>query len=89
MTKTWELKLPNTRKHFMFANERKIYVIYGGGTKKMTFIKSDKFHRTIPKSKILKISGYHTVHVRIGNYVWFIGGNENSRFETAYCPACM
>ena len=86
MTKTWQLKLPKTKKHFMFSNDRKIYVAYGDGNKKMTYIKSNKFHREIPKSKILKISGYHTVHVRIGDIVWFLGGNDIAKSvgETIY-----
>ena len=77
LSKTWDMKLPSSTKHFLFTNERKIYVIYGDGKKNMTYIKSNEFHRTIPRSKVPYKCGDHTIHTRIGDFVWLLGGNPN------------
>ena len=69
------MKLPSSTKHFLFTNERKIHVIYGDGKKNMTYIKSNEFHRTIPKSKVPYKCGDYTIHTRIGDFVWLVGGN--------------
>ena len=75
LSKTWDMKLPSSTKHFLFTNERKIYAIYGDGKKNMTYIKSNEFHRTIPKSKVPYKCGDYTIHTRIGDFVWLVGGS--------------
>ena len=75
LSKTWDMKLPSSTKHFLFTNERKIHVIYGDGKKNMTYIKSNKFHRTIPKSNVLYKCGDYTIHTRIVDFVWLVGGH--------------
>ena len=75
LSKTWDMKLPSSTKHFLFTNERKIYAIYGDGKKNMTYIKSKKFHRTIPKSNVPYKCGDYTIHTRIGDFIWLVGGN--------------
>ena len=75
LSKTWDMKLPSSTKHFLFTNERKIYAIYGDGKKNMTYIKSNEFHRKIPKSKVPYKCGDYTIHTRIGDFVWLVGGN--------------
>ena len=46
----WTLKVPDSNSYFGFTAKRKIYLIYGDD-KKITLLKSNKFHRTIPNSK--------------------------------------
>ena len=75
LSKTWDMKLPSSTKHFLFANERKIYAIYGDGKKNMTYIKSNEFHRKIPKSNVPYKCGDYTIHTRIGDFVWLVGGS--------------
>ena len=69
------MKLPSSTKHFLFTNERKIYAIYGDGKKNMTYIKSNEFHRKIPKSNVPYKCGDYTIHTRIGDFVWLVGGS--------------
>ena len=47
----WTLKVPDSKSYFGFTAKRKIYLIYGDN-KKITLLKSNKFHRTIPNSKL-------------------------------------
>ena len=75
LSKTWDMKLPSSTKHFLFTNERKIYAIYGDGKKNMTYIKSNEFHRKIPKSNVPYKCGDYTIHTRIGDFVWLVGGS--------------
>ena len=50
MKLNWTLKVPDSNSYFGFTAKRKIYLIYGDD-KKITLLKSNKFHRTIPNSK--------------------------------------
>ena len=47
----WTLKVPDSNSYFGFTAKRKVYLIYGDN-KQITLLKSNKFHRTIPNSKL-------------------------------------
>ena len=51
MKLNWTLKVPDSNSYFGFTAKRKIYLIYGD-SKQITLLKSNKFHRTIPNSKL-------------------------------------
>ena len=51
MKLNWTFKVPDSKSYFGFSAKRKIYLIYGH-EKQITLMKSNKFHRTIPNSKL-------------------------------------
>ena len=52
MKLNWTLKVPDSKSYFGFASKRKIHLIYGDDNKHITLMKSNKFHRTVPNSKL-------------------------------------
>ena len=67
-----------TSKYFSFEYERQIFIVNGNGKSEATFLSSEKYHRTIPNSEVPIKCGIYTIHVRIGNFIWFLGGGTGN-----------
>lgn len=85
----WQLKVPKSPDFFMFTNDKKIYVAYGDVKKKMTYLKSDQFHRTLGHSQVPMINHQVTEfggkHVQVGNFIWFLLGQRHQLAPGSFC----
>lgn len=84
---SWTMKLPKSHDYFAFTNDRKVYVAYGDVRKKMTYLKSNKFHRRVPKSQVpFQDRFFRGAHVHIGNFIWLlIGPHSNEPVINNHC----
>ena len=71
-TLSWQMKVPQSEDYFGFTNERKLFIIYGQGTQ-MTYLKSNQFHRTIPKSHPPIQTKFVGDSAHFNKYIWILG----------------
>ena len=82
---SWSMQIPqqsspilfqNPPAYFSFEHKRKIHIIYGNKKSETTLVTSSDYHRTILNSQVPRRCGIHTFQVRIGHYIWLLGGSE-------------